>query len=184
MSAPGPPAWRSGRRSRWRRRRRARRGACARPCPDGPRSCGSMVDAHALAGGELVGVHRQAHRAARFAPVEPGVDEDRSRPSASACAFTAIEPGHDQRAHAVADLAARATTAAAARRSSMREFVHDPMNTRVDRDVAHRRARPSGPCSRSARVATRARTGRRTSRGRARRRRSSTSGRGSCPSVT
>ena len=84
----------------------------------------------ALAGRELVGVHRQAHRAARLAPVEAGGAEDlcrgpRPRPAPS----PRCEPGHDHRAHARVHRAGPSTTAAAARRSSMRLFVHEPMNT-------------------------------------------------------
>ena len=86
----------------------------------------------ALARLEPVGVHRQAHRAARLAPFEARVLEDRGRrPSRSACSFTRPEPGTT-----IASLTFDATrcaeprtTAAASRRSSMRELVHEPMNT-------------------------------------------------------
>ena len=52
-----------------------------------------------------------------------------SRPSCSACAFTCMEPGTTIACTVAATCRPR-TTSAAARRSSMREFVHDPMNTR------------------------------------------------------
>ena len=172
---------RSGRRSRWRRRRRGRRGGCARPCPGGPRSCGCSCS-RPLAGRELVGVHRQAHRAARLAPLEPGGGEDlveplglgrglhreSSRaPPSRACRRLHRRPAHDRgRGAQVLDPGVRA-----------RADEHG-----VDGDVADRRARLAGPCTASARArAVALASGRRTSRGRGRRRRSSRSAPGWCP---
>ena len=89
---------------------------------------------------ELVGVHGEAHRAARIAPVEAGGGEDRRadlrpRPAASPPTTRA------RRACARRDATCGPrTTSAAARRSSMRLFVHEPMNTVSTRDVADRRA--------------------------------------------
>ena len=125
-----PGCRRSGPRSRPRRPSAARRGGCARRGPGGPRSCGWRSTRSARPGCEDVGVHAQAHRAAGHAPVEAGLAEDavealglglrldllgaRARPSRSRSAAT-LRP---------------ATTSAAARRSPMRELVHEPMNTR------------------------------------------------------
>ncbi len=58
-----------------------------------------------------------------------------SRPSASAFAFTAIEPGTTIASLRSFETCLPATTRAAARRSFRREFVHDPMNTSVDGNV-------------------------------------------------
>jgi hypothetical protein len=52
-----------------------------------------------------------------------------SRPSCSACAFTWAEPGTTI-AYTSPDTLRPLTTSAAARRSLIREFVHEPMNTR------------------------------------------------------
>ena len=51
-----------------------------------------------------------------------------SRPSASASALTSMEPGTIS-ARIPCATCRPATTAAAARRSSIRELVHEPMNT-------------------------------------------------------
>ncbi len=58
----------------------------------------------------------------------PAAENTRSRPSASAWALTRMEPGTTRARMPSFTLRSR-TTSAAARRSSMREFVHDPMNT-------------------------------------------------------
>ena len=60
---------------------------------------------------------------------KPAAVKMRSSPSDSACSFTAIEPGTTM---ALTERATRlpSTIPAAARRSSIRPFVHDPMNTR------------------------------------------------------
>jgi hypothetical protein len=57
----------------------------------------------------------------------PAAVNTRSSPSASACAFTAWLPGTIITRFAVT--VRPSSTAAAARRSSIRLFVHDPMNT-------------------------------------------------------
>ena len=84
----------------------------------------------ALARREDVGVHPEAHRAAREAPLEARVEEDAGRglppPPAGA---PAAEPGTTS-AVTRGSTFRPATTAAAARRSSMREFVQEPMKTR------------------------------------------------------
>jgi hypothetical protein len=83
----------------------------------------------ALARLELVGIHRQAHRAARLAPLEAGLAEDLVQPLGLGLRLDQARAGHHQRLlDAVADLRPLAT-AAAARRSSMRELVQEPMNT-------------------------------------------------------
>ena len=104
----------------------------------------------ALARLEPVGVHAEAHRAARLAPLEAGVA---GRPGRglrfSACAFTSPEPGTTIASLTFEPRACPRTTAAAARRSSMRELVHEPMNTLSMRDVGDRRVAARGPCRRA-----------------------------------
>ena len=76
----------------------------------------------------------------------------RSRPSSSAWRFTCAEPGTTIACTASATRRP-ATTAAAARRSSMREFVHEPMKTRSIADLLRSASPARGPCSVSARSA-------------------------------
>src|SRR5207344_1850681 len=59
----------------------------------------------------------------------PASRKMRSRPSFSACAFTSPEPGTTIATEMLDAFLRPFTTAAAARRSSMRELVHEPMNT-------------------------------------------------------
>ena len=54
-------------------------GACARRVPAGPRNSGSNSRRNA-AGLEPVGVHREAHRTARLAPLEAGGEENLIQP--------------------------------------------------------------------------------------------------------
>ena len=63
---------------------------------------------------------------------KPAAVNTRSRPSASACARTCSEPGTTI-ALTSADTLRPSTTRAAARRSPIRAFVHEPMNTRSRR---------------------------------------------------
>ena len=87
--------------------------------------------------------------------------------------------GDDHRAHRARDAAAL-DTAAAARRSSMREFVHEPMKTRST--GSRRAACPArGPCNAARARPPRARPGRRRRQGRERGRRPARPCRGSCP---
>ena len=92
-----------------------------------------------LAGRQLVGVHRQAHRAARLAPVGAGGAEHAGRsPSASACAFTAWLPGTTITRLAV-------TCAAVEHRRGGAQVLDAAVRARadehrVDGDVADRRA--------------------------------------------
>ena len=67
------------------------------------------------------------HPAARQS--KPASRKIRSRPSSSACALTCWEPGTTIACTLPATLRP-STTPAAARRSPIREFVHEPMNTR------------------------------------------------------
>ena len=60
---------------------------------------------------------------------KPALVKTRSRPSASACRFTFAEPGTTI-ARTLGATRRPSTTAAAARRSSIRAFVHEPMKTR------------------------------------------------------
>src|SRR5580658_324841 len=61
---------------------------------------------------------------------KPAVTKILSSPSASASAFTTREPGTTSACFKDFDTCFPATTFAAARKSSSREFVHEPMNTR------------------------------------------------------
>ena len=85
----------------------------------------------ALARRQDVRVHAEAHRAAGVAPLEPCVQEHLVEAfllGLRACTWP--EPGTTIAVTRRRDLAGPATMAAAARRSSMREFVHEPMKTR------------------------------------------------------
>ena len=109
----------------------------------------------ALARREDVGVHAEAHRAAGEAPLEPCVEEDLVETLRLRLPPHLRRARDDERGDARVDRAGRATIAAAARRSSMREFVHEPMKTRSIADLLDRAARPGGPCRRApARAAT------------------------------
>ena len=89
-----------------------------------------------------------------------------SRPSCSACAFTRPEPGTTI-AFTVGETFVPRTTAAAARRSSMREFVQEPRKMRSRCDVLDRGARlevhvgraSAQPSSRAPRVVEAVRVG-------------------------
>jgi hypothetical protein len=63
---------------------------------------------------------------------KPAARNTSSSPSASACARTCSEPGTTI-ASTVDATRRPSTTLAAARRSPIREFVHEPMNTRSSR---------------------------------------------------
>ena len=111
-----------------RRDRRATRDGCARPGPGGPRSCGSRWRRSARRTradrGSCRGTSNSRSRATRSRPSV----KTRSRPSASAWCFTRREPGTTS-ARRPGSTRRPSSTAAAARRSSIREFVHEPMNT-------------------------------------------------------
>ena len=83
----------------------------------------------ALAGLKPVRIHGEAHRAAGLAPFESRRLKIMSRPSASACCLTSPEPGTTM---ALTREATRlpSTILAAARKSSMRPLVQEPMKTR------------------------------------------------------
>ena len=82
-----------------------------------------------LAGLEDVRVHPEAHRAAGAAPFEAGALEHLAEALLLGLALHLRRARHDDRVHAVGDPPARRRPRAAARRSSMRAFVHEPMNT-------------------------------------------------------
>ncbi len=86
----------------------------------------------------------------------PASRKMRSSPSSSACRLTLLEPGDTS--PGTAALRPR-STAAAARRSSMRLLVHEPMNTRSTRDVGQLHARRAGPYRRARRAPPAARAG-------------------------
>ena len=138
---------------------------CVRPpLPWRPSKLRFDVDAHRSPGRELVGVHRQAHRAPGLPPVEPGGDEHlveplglglapspSSSPARPACARRRahVRPGGDRGGGAqVLDARVRA-----------RADEHG-----VDRDLAHRRARLQAHVARAPARRCRGRRRRRTSR--------------------
>ena len=177
----GPPGWRSGRRPRWRRRRRGTRGGCGRRGPGGPRSCGCCVLAQRSPGASLSGfmarhIEQPGSRQSKPAAREDVVRGPPPRPAPSRRG----EPG-TTRARADASRGGRRRTAAAARRSSMRLLVHEPMKT-----VSTAMSRIGVPAVRPMYASARAAASRPAGvgegcRGRAPRRRSTRPGRGSCP---
>ena len=82
----------------------------------------------ALARARLIAVDRRAQRAARVAPLEARGREDAIEPFALGLPLHRPRARHDPRRHRA--LVPSRATSAAARRSSMRPFVHEPMNTR------------------------------------------------------
>ena len=83
---------------------------------------------------------------------KPAAMKTSSSPSASAWALTRCEPGTTRARSPVCTVRPRSTSAAA-RRSSMRELVHEPMNTVSTAISRMRRAGRRGPCRPSARSA-------------------------------
>ena len=147
LSGPGRLGRRSGRRRRWRRRRRATPGGCARPGPWRPSKLRFDVDAQRSPGASLSGFMPRHIEQPAARHSKPAAMNTRSRPSASASAFTRMEPGTTM-ARMPAATWRPPTTAAAARRSSRRELVQEPMKTVSTAIVAHGRARGRGPCRR------------------------------------
>ena len=131
---------RNGRPRRRRRPWRARPGACGRPCLAGPRNsdCWSR---------------RSARPARACRDSWPGTCCSRPRATPARLPENPVEPfglglpldqaaaGHDHRRPRRAATRWPRTTAAAARRSSIRPLVHEPMNTRSIGIVGDRRAR-------------------------------------------
>ena len=83
----------------------------------------------AFAGLQDVRIHPQTHRASRFAPFKAGLSENPVEAFCSASCFTACEPGTTIARTLEFTWWPRATRAAA-RKSSRRELVHDPIKTR------------------------------------------------------
>ena len=108
--------------------------------PAGPRSCGWRSRRSARPGARMSGFMPRHMRAAGVAPLEAGGAEDAVEPLRLGL------PLHLHRSRARPWRARRArracprTTRAAARRSSMRLLVHEPMNTRSIVDALERRA--------------------------------------------
>ena len=98
------------------------------PRPWRPSKLRFDVDAHRSPGESWSGFMPRhiEHPAARHS--NPADVKMRSRPSASASAFTRMDPGTTM-ARMPGETWRPSTTCAAARRSSMRELVHEPMNT-------------------------------------------------------
>ena len=61
----------------------------------------------AFAGGELVGVHREAHRASGLAPLESGSDEHLVEPLRFRLVLHTARPGHNERTDTWRDLVTR-----------------------------------------------------------------------------
>ena len=103
---------------------------CVRPpLPCRPSKLRLLVDAQRWPGCENVGIHRQAHAAACLAPFEARFAEDPVEPLGLGLLLHPAAARHDDAVHALADRWPR-TTSAAARRSSIRPLVQEPMNTR------------------------------------------------------
>ena len=83
----------------------------------------------ALAGRENVGIHGQAHGAAGLAPVEAGFLEDAVQALGLGLRLDGLRAGNHHGADVVLNLVPAAMRAAA-RRSSMRPLVQEPMKTR------------------------------------------------------
>ena len=99
------------------------------PRPWRPSKLRLLVDARPLADGELVRVHGQAHRAARLAPVEAGGGEHLVEALGLGLLLAPV-PTRARPALARRRRTWRpSATAAAARRSSMRQLVQEPMKT-------------------------------------------------------
>src|SRR5262249_8987236 len=102
---------------------------CVRPpLPCRPSKLRFEVDAHRSPGASLSGFMARHMEQPGSRQSNPAARNTWSSPSASACAFTACEPGTTSVRTPGFTFRPRATSAAA-RRSSIREFVHDPMNT-------------------------------------------------------
>ena len=76
----------------------------------------------------LSGIHRQAHRAAGAAPVEPRVDEHAIEPFALRGGAHRLRARHDQRPHVRRDVPAADDPSRPRARSDSRAFVHEPTN--------------------------------------------------------
>ena len=84
---------RSARRSRWPRRRRARRGASGLLVPGGLRSCGWRSRRQRSPGESLSGFIPRHIEQPASRHSKPAARKILSRPSASACVFTRCDPG-------------------------------------------------------------------------------------------
>ena len=88
----------------------------------------------------LIGIHRQAHRAAGAAPVEAGVDEDPIEPLALGRQPHRLRSRHDERAHVRRDVVAADDPARLRADPTAGAFVHDPTNATSIRVPAMRLA--------------------------------------------
>ena len=85
---------------------------CVRPPrPWRPSKLRLLVDADRSPGLQHVGVHAQAHRAARLAPFEAGVAEDAVEPFVFGRRLDPLRAGHDHRVHAAGSRDGRARPA-------------------------------------------------------------------------
>ena len=99
--------------------------------PGGLRSCGS-TSRRIVRRRRAHRVHAEAHREAGAPPLETGSRDTRSRPSASACAFTRAEPGTNIARTFRCTCFPRTTAAASARRA------HARVRARADEDAIDR----------------------------------------------
>ena len=129
----------------WRRRRRGRRGGCGRRDPDVPRSCGSR-SMRSVRPRPICGVHGEAHGAARLAPLQAGGGEDLVQPLCLRLRLHAVRTRHRQSARPLCT-ERPSSMAAAARKSSIREFVQLPRNT-VSTLISRTASPPPTPCRR------------------------------------
>ena len=109
------------------------------PRPWRPSKLRLLVDADRSPGGELVGVHGQAHRAARLPPVEAGGGEHLVEALGLGLVLHRERAGHDERAHAVLHLAALGHRGGGPQVLDARVGAAADEHG-VDGDVAHRRA--------------------------------------------
>ena len=116
------------------------------PRPWRPSKLRLEVDAQRSPGASLSGFIARHIEQPGSRQSKPAAVKILSRPSASACASPRRSRGRP--APASPSTCLPSTTAAAARRSSMRLFVHEPMNTVSTADSLASACRRRGPCTR------------------------------------
>ena len=102
------------------------------PGPWRPSKLRLLVLAAALAGLKPVGVHRQAHAATRLAPLGAGLGEDAVQPLGLGLVPHLLASRHDQRAHALGDLASLEDPGRGA------QVLDAAVGARADEDDVHR----------------------------------------------
>jgi hypothetical protein len=94
----------------------------------------------------MIGVHAQAHRAAGQSPFEAGIGEDLGQPLFLGLQSHKARARNDHATHAVDASFRPFSTSAAARRSSIRPLVQEPMNT-ASMPISEAVFRAAAPCS-------------------------------------